>query len=268
MSDLTEATRCAHWGWTEHRYFGRAVFGELLGRETVTSLTVLSVLGRPLPEDCLGLIDDMAVSLTLADPRIWPLKLTRLLASYGGAVAALGGGLSLQEGARLGPWTGQEAAGLLVDFKARLAGQHESPERVREHVLGYLKTHRFVWGFGTPFRDHDERLVAFRQRIELRGRHTSTYWRLFDAISAVMIEARGVQPNMGMGVAAACLDMGIGVTEVGPLATALMQHMFLANAMEQAGQPSSALRKLPDTHVKYVGQAPRQSARARQSSVP
>lgn len=266
MNDLTETTRCAHWGWTEHRYFGYPVFGELLGRETFTGLTVLSVLGRRLPPECLGVVDDLAVSLTLADPRIWPLKLARLLAAYGGAVAALGGGLCLQEGARLGPWTGQQAAELLVQFQTELGGAH-APS-LRELVLRYLHEHRFIWGFGTPFRDRDERLIAFRERIVLRGRHTLPFWRLFDAISEIVSEARGVQPNMGMGFAAACLDMGLMVEEVGPLATALMQHMFLANAIEQASTTRSTLVRLPDDSVSYVGAGPRVSERARKADAP
>jgi hypothetical protein len=47
-----------------------------------------------------------------------------------------------------------------------------------------------------------------------------------------------------------------------------MQHMFLANAVEQVAAPSEALRQLPDTHVSYVGPAPRMSPRARLSRVP
>jgi len=266
MTVPTLTTGCAHWGWTEHRYFGHAVFGELLGPGTLTSLTALSVLGRALPADSLGVIDDMAVAVTLADPRIWPLKLTRLLASYGSAVAAMGGGLSVQEGARIGPWTAQQSAALLSQFSTELGGLEPVPESVRACVLRYLEKHRFVWGFGTPYREADERLIAFRKRIVARGRHTLPYWRLFDAISVVVVERCGAQPNMGMGLAAASLDLGLRVTEVGPLATTLMQHMFVANAVEQASAPAPLLQKLPDAQVDYSGRPPRQSERARSSA--
>jgi hypothetical protein len=262
MQEPTLKTECAHWGWAEHRYFGHAVFGELLGHENFTGLTVLSVLGRRLPAECLAVVDDMAIALTLADPRIWPLKLTRLLAAYGGAVAALGGALSCQEGARIGPWTGQQAATLLHEFHGQLSPYQDDAARVRECVLRNLESRSYVWGFGTPFRDRDERLVAFERRIVERGRHTLPHWRTFDAISRVITAERGVQPNMGMGVAAACLDLGLEVREVGPLATALMQHMFLANAVEQARAPSEALRQLPDSRVSYVGPSLRKSPKA------
>lgn len=262
MQEPTLKTECAHWGWTEHRYFGHAVFGELLGQENFTGLTVLSVLGRRLPAESLGVVDDMAIALTLADPRIWPLKMTRLLAAYGGAVAASGGALSCQEGARIGPWTGQQAATALHEFHAQLGPHQNDAARVRAAVLENIGSRSFVWGFGTPFRDRDERLVAFERRIVERGRHTLPYWRTFQAISRVITEERGVQPNMGMGFAAACLDLGLEVSEIGPLATALMQHMFLANAVEQARSPSTALRLLPEARVTYVGRPPRKSPKA------
>jgi hypothetical protein len=268
MSDFSVQTHSGHWGWTEHRYFGHAVFGELLGRETVTGLTVLSVLGRSLPPECLGVIDDLAVSLTLADPRIWPLKLTRLLASYGGTAAALGGSLSLQEGARIGPWTAQRAAGSLLKLHAELGEHRASPEHVRQCVLGHLAQNSVIWGFGTPFRDRDERLVAFRQRMLIRERHALPFWRLFEAVADVVVEARGTQPNIGMGLAAACLDMGLEASEIGPLAIALMQHMFLAHAVEQVKSPSRLLRELPHRQIAYVGRAARRSPRALGAATP
>jgi len=96
-------TRSAHWGYEEHRYFGHAVFAELRGRESFVGLTALSVLGRRLSADVCALLDEAAVCLTLADPRIWPLKLTRVVAAYGQAIPAAAAGLLIQEGARIGP---------------------------------------------------------------------------------------------------------------------------------------------------------------------
>jgi len=94
---LVVRTRTAHMGWDEHRYFGRAVFGDLTGKESLTYLMALSILGRELPRDCYPVLDDAACSLTLADPRIWPLKLTRLVASYGSTVPAAAAGLLIEE---------------------------------------------------------------------------------------------------------------------------------------------------------------------------
>ena len=87
-------------GWDEHRYFGRAVFEDITGKESLTYLMALSILGRELPRDCYPVLDDAACALTLADPRIWPLKLTRLVASYGSTVPAIAAGVLIEERAR------------------------------------------------------------------------------------------------------------------------------------------------------------------------
>jgi hypothetical protein len=261
LPELTHETRTAHWGWHEHRYFGHRVFEELAGRETLTGLTVLSVLGRRLPSDACGVVDDVACTLTLADPRIWPLKLTRLIAAYGSTLPAAAAGLLSEEGARIGPWTGAKSAEVLLAFDAALGSRVDEPEFVRGIVKGYLDEHRFVWGFGTPFRGEDERLVAFRMCIRRRARETLRFWRLMDAVSSAVREVRGTEPNMGIAVAAAFLDLGLTTHQVGSLSSALMQHMFMAHAVEGSAQGDS-LRELPASYVDFIGHAPRSSPRA------
>jgi hypothetical protein len=82
------------------------------------------------------------------------------------------------------------------------------------------------------------------------------------AISEVVRTQGRFAPNIGLGIAATMLDMGISREEIGPLTSALFQHMFIANAIEGA-QPSQAqLRELPPTHVYYSGAPPRMSPRA------
>jgi len=261
LPELTHDTRTAHWGWHEHRYFGHAVFEELTGRETLTGLTVLSVLGRRLASDACGVVDDAACALTMADPRIWPLKLTRLIAAYGATLPAAAAGLLSEEEARIGPWAMAKSAEVLLAIDAALGDQIDDPEAVRRVVKAYLEEHRFVWGFGTPFREKDERLVSFRACILRRKRETGRYWRLMDAVSAVVSEVRHPEPNMGIATAAAFLDLGMTAHQVGALTSALMQHMFLAHAVEGSAQGAS-LRELPTSYVDFVGHSPRSSPRA------
>ncbi|MEI9937566.1 MAG: hypothetical protein WDO69_10135 [Pseudomonadota bacterium] len=261
LPELPHETRTAHWGWHEHRYFGYRVFEELAGRETLTGLTVLSVLGRRLSDDACGVVDDVACTATLADPRIWPLKLTRLIAAYGSTLPAAAAGLLSEEDARIGPWTTAKSAEVLLAFDAAVGDRVDDPETVRRVVNGYLDEHRFVWGFGTPFRERDERLVAFRACILRRKRETHRFWRLMTAVSEVVRDVRGPEPNMGIAIAAAFLDLGLTPHQVGSLTSALMQHMFLAHAVEASAQGAS-LRELPTAYIDFVGHAPRSSPRA------
>lgn len=261
LPELTHETRTAHWGWDEHRYFGHRVFEQLAGHESLTGLTVLSVLGRRLSNDECAIVDDVACTATLADPRIWPLKLTRLIAAYGSTLPAAAAGLLSEEDARIGPWTTAKSAEVLLAFDAAIGSRVHEPEALRAIVKGYLDEHRFVWGFGTPFRGKDERLVAFRKCIRQRERQDLRFWNLMDAVSAVVHEQRGVEPNMGIAIAAAFLDLGMTPHQVGSLCSALMQHMFLAHAVEGSAQGAS-LRELPPAYVEFDGHAPRSSPRA------
>lgn len=255
-------TRSAHWGWEEHRYFGKRVFGELTGQESLSGLLALSVVGRLLPPDCVGLIDDVAGAVTLADPRIWPLKLTRLLASYGSTMPAVAAGLLMEEDARIGPWACVHAARTLLALREELAENADHPDRVRESVMRSLGSRAFVWGFGTPFRPYDERLVALREHVARRGRDGLPFYRLMNATADIVRETRGVEPNLGIALAAIFLDMGLTPDQIGALVAGLMQHMFFAQAVEGAAQSDAVLRRLPDTSLDYEGREPRQSPRA------
>jgi hypothetical protein len=262
MTELTLTTHCAHWGSRDHRYFGYAVFDELLGQETFTGLTVLGVLGRRLPAEHYAVIDDAAVALTLADPRIWPIKLTRLLASYGSPMLAAAGGMLALDRARIGSSVTEHAARLLVDLRERLADRLDDPERVRAVALAVSEKQRFLPGFGTPFRAEDERLIALRKSLARRGRAHLPHFLVLEAVAPVLSELTGAQPNIALGVAACFLDLGLAVSEVAPLTTALLHHMFVANALESSAQAPPWLRELPEHTVKYLGPAPRKSPRA------
>jgi hypothetical protein len=268
VPSLILSTRCAHWGWDEHQYFGHAVFEELVGHESFMGLTALSVLGRRLSPECCDVLQDLAVAMSMADPRIWPLKLTRLIAAYGAAVPAAAAGLLIQQGARIGPWVCPHAAHALVSFHAAIAGRADDDELVQSVVGDYLRTHAFVWGFGTPFRARDERLVAFRDCVRRRGRDQLPHWQTMDAVATATHRLRKVEPNIALAVAAACLDMGLTEAEIGPVAITLAQHMFFANAVEGAQQAPALLRHLPDTHIAYTGRSARPSPRATSSVDP
>lgn len=257
----TLRTRSAHWGYEEHRYFGHAVFAELRGKESLSGLTALSVLGRRLSPQVCALLDEAAVCLTLADPRIWPLKLTRVVAAYGHAVPAAAAGLLIQEEARIGPWTVPKAAEALLSLMSQIAERAEDEAYVHATVLAFVRAQRFVWGFGTPFRKQDERLVAFRNSVARRECDGLPYFRLFEVLARAVESERRARPNIAVALAAALLDQGLTPLEIGPLAVALTQHMFFAHAVEGAKQAPRCLQRLPGEFVHYQGPGPRRSPR-------
>jgi hypothetical protein len=263
MSEWTPIlrTRSAHWGYEEHQYFGHAVFAELRGRESLSGLTALSVLGRRLSTQACALLDEAAVCLTLADPRIWPLKLTRVVAAYGHTMPAAAAGLLIQEDARIGPWAMCKAAEALALLKSEVLANIRDERDIQTSLLPYVRAQSFIWGFGTPFRQKDERLVAFRKSVAEHGCDALPHFRIFEALIPVVKTERNAPPNIAGALAAVLLDQGLTPSEIGPLTVALMQHMFLAHAVEGARQAPEPLRKLPLELIRYQGTTSRSSPR-------
>jgi hypothetical protein len=261
-SSFEHRTRVAHAGYTEHIYFDHLLFEDLASRESYSGMMALAVGGRRMTAQEASVLDDVAIILSVADPRIWPLKLTRLVASYGRWIAGVAAGNLCLEGAQIGHWLCGRAAENLVDLGDLIEaekGRADAAERALETLLQREKS---LVGFGVPFRPEDERVVALRKSLQRRGRHTMKHWSTLEAVSTVMMRDRGLPPNMCLGVAAACLDLGFQPAQIGALATALAQNVFIANAFESARQSRGDLRVFPPEHVEYVGTPPRVSPRA------
>ena len=256
------STRCAHWGWDDHEYFGYSVFRELTGHESMIGMSALSVLGRRLPKECCDVLEDIICVSTLADPRIWPLKIARLVASYGSTMPAVAASLSIQEGARIGPWKAADAARALGEMHEAMRGQHDNKAVVHEVAEWYFATHRVVPGFGTPYRDRDERLAALHQCMIQRQRNQLPYWGTMCAVSDAAHLLYHIAPNIVFGTAAALLDMEMSCDEIGAITTVLFQHMFMANAVEGARTRATSLRELPEGFLRFVGRPSRISPRA------
>lgn len=226
----------------------------------------LSILGRRLSPELCGVLDDAVGVMTLADPRIWPLKLTRVVGSYGGFLAALSAGTLAENEARIGPWACVDASKVLCALHAELDGRQDDLPYVREVLAAYRKKHRFVWGFGTPYRGRDERVIAFRRCMERRGRQRLPYYRTMEVVAVAMKEATKAEPNIGGVLSSALLDMGLEPEQVGTMVVALAQHMFFAQAIESCRNPNLELRELPPEYILYSGREPRVSPRAEASS--
>ena len=260
----TVFTRVARAGYEEHRFFSWGVFGELTGRETLSGLVAMAVSGRRLDPGEVAMLDDIAAVLTVADPRIWPLKVGRLAASYGGALEGLAAGILSLDCLYVGGYrTTPTAARMLLELAARLGPDVEDPARVEEAVRDLLLSTKPIIGFGVPFRDQDERLPPLRRCVRQRSRHTLPFWRLYEEVVRLVIRESGLQPNIALGLAAAYLDLGFDPDQAGALSVVAGIQTHLANTFEEGRLASPALRALPAERVHYVGVGPRRSPRAR-----
>jgi hypothetical protein len=163
----------------------------------------------------------------------------------------------------IGPFTCGQAAQLLVDLRGELGDAVHDSEAVERTMAQRFEQRIRLIGFGVPARAEDERVVALRACLGRRGRDQRTHWRLLETLSEVLYRTRKLRPNIGLGVAAASLDVGFEPAQIGYLAVALMQNVIMANAVEGAAQAPAVLRKMPAATLAYKGPAPRRSPRSR-----
>jgi hypothetical protein len=260
-------TRVGHAEWGDNRFCGHSVARDLAGRESLAGLMALAIGGRRLQPEACALIDDLAIILMVGDPRIWPLKLVRVASAYGGPLAAVAAATVSFAGARVGHPAAGLAAEVLVKIEQRVAAARATADVSAEAALEdeckrLLADAGRPYGFGVPFRPRDERLVMLGERVAARGRGEFAYWRLFEQVAETVRRIRGLEPNVGLGAAAVCLDLGFTPAQIGPLITALGACDFWSNAVEGAEQAPPCLQTLPIGSVRYVGPAPRCSPRA------
>jgi hypothetical protein len=247
-------------------YFGHRALAGLLGQETPTGLLALAVTGHRPDQEEREVLDAIAVVLTSADPRIWPLKLTRLVASYGGTLAGFAAGHLAIEGKQIGPWVVGHAARELVELRQLIGDRLDDAAAVLDVIRGRVRRSRVI-GYGVPLRERDERMDALREHVARLGRDRRPYWRLQEALSAEVIREGSTAPNVGIGFAAVLLDLGYAPLQASAIATFLNQPVFAANAFEAAQQRDPRMQRLADEHVEYIGPARRVSPRARLGQV-
>jgi hypothetical protein len=246
--------------WDEHWLFGRPLFAEVadggLGR-----LIALVTSGRALRADDVTLFEQIAGCVCVADPHIWPLKIARVGAAYGRFIPGLVQGLLLFESERVGPMTTRAAAEWLTALSHE-AGEDLSAAALDRAARTVLGASRAVAGFGVPFRDEDERLVALTQRVVASGHGERRFYALFLGAARWMRENRGIAPNVSALAAALLLDMGFAPSDCA-LVLLLFCHLAqIPNARESAEQSSDVLRELPIDSVRDELRAPRISSRA------
>ncbi len=250
-------TRVGRAGWRDHRYCGLSLYEQILGNETLAGLIGLGVSGRRIGRQEAELLDDIACIVAIPDPRVWPVKLVRVVSAYGGILAGFGAGLLAMDRAAIGSWNAQTAAEMLIELNARtkVLGLSGAVCEQRER-RGRLP------GFGVPARATDERVTVLTARIRQAGRSHLRWWTFAQAVIRVVREGASVEPNIGVALAGAFLDLGFRSHEIGPLASILLVGAFLPNAVEGAAQAPEVLRSIPREFVEYRGVAPRSSPRA------
>jgi len=237
----------------DNRFFGRSAFGTWMQEAKSPTDLVAVALGIDVDDRARELLRVLAVSLTSPDARVWPLKLTRLLACHGDPAAAFFSAQLVSSGKTMGPGTVTGAAALLERWTA-------GDDAARAALIAGARAESKVRlpGFGVPFRLDDERLVGLSAVIDAGPARAGRHWRGMRALCLEVATFSEARPNVALGAAAVLLDLGVTPALCGLGLSMLMAHVFVAHAIE-AATTDTALQSLPSTAVRYVGPAPRRT---------
>ncbi len=260
----TISTRVARAGFGEHEFCGQHVFTQLAGNTSTAGMLGLALTGRRLSAADCALLDDLVACGAMADPRIWPLKITRILGAYGRLIPAFAGGYLAMEEAAVGAATVEKAAAQLVELRHAVDGRVDDLDAVAAALRALLSRTPQLSGFGVPFRPRDERLEALRRCVHAHRRQLRAHWTLLESLISVLRRGglKKLEPNVGLAIAAIGLDLGFEGQALSALAAVVVEPCFYANAREAVREPAALLRDLPRSAIAYVGRAPRESPRA------
>jgi hypothetical protein len=246
-------TRVGHTGAKELRFYGKRVFGELLGHTTTTQMLVFGIAGRLLEPEQAALVDDVMTAMSSADPRLWPFKLTRLAAAHGNATYGVAATIIASQGAIFGPTRFEQIANVLVDLHARAPSDDELEAILRGGAVG----------FGILYGRYDARFDQLMGALERRN-HDGPFTQVARQAVHVARTRLTVEPHVFVAIAGVCLDLGMSPSEIGVFGMLPLFHDALANAAEGARQSPVELQCLPGQVVQYLGPPPRVSERAQQ----
>lgn len=249
----------------DNRFMGASVFHALHLTHLSPLDTLLAAFGVPqlsdLDREALRLASLVLIS---PDARVWPLKLCRLLSSYGSPLVGTFAAQLVLKTQMLGPITIGAAAAGLIAFRARI--QAGMPARESLTVWKTACNGR-IPGFGVPFRAQDERLVALRGFVGPAGLASRPFWQTNEQLFALTEDGPEV-PNIALGLAGLLLDVGISPENTGLVAAQLMAPVYVAHALEASQTDRHILPHLPPSAVNYRGIPPRNLGEAPGAEVP
>lgn len=185
----------------DHELRGRLVFAELLGKASFMQVAALAIAGVELSRSDAELLDDIGVLAQLADPRIWPLAVTRSIAATGGTLAeAVVAGIATLCTAQM---TGIPSAELI-----RFLDRVRPGESVEDAARAALSRGERIPGVGRPVLRGDERVRPMLEAMARHHRLEGPSVRLARELDAFLTREKGLGVNSAGYCGALMRDLG------------------------------------------------------------
>lgn len=226
----------------DHELRGHLLFGELLGRKSFIQVAALAIAGVELSDTDAQLLDHEGVLTQLADPRIWPLTVTRRIASTGGSLAecvAAGLATLCTEQMTVLPVAGFMRYLGTVDA---LVGRGLT---VDQAVTQTLAQGTRIPGAGRPVLRTDERVPQKLLLAQRHGRADGHSMHLAAEIDRLLFEKKGLRINSAGYQGALLRDLGFEPDAAAAFCllyflVPLLTHASAGIAQRHAGRAAAA----------------------------
>jgi len=189
----------------DHELRGRLVFGDLLGKKSFVQVVALAVAGVELSRSDAELLDHEGVLTQLADPRIWPLAVTRRIAVNGGSLSeSVVAGLAALCTEQM---TVLPVAGFMR-FLDGLEACVEAGHSVEQRLAELMERGERILGVGRPVLGHDERVPPKLELARRYGRAAGPSMKLAVEVDRVLAERKGLRVNSAGFQGALLRDLG------------------------------------------------------------
>jgi hypothetical protein len=189
----------------DHEIRGRLLFREILGTRSFFQVAAWSIAGLELSKRDAELLEHLGVNTQLLDPHIWPLAVTRRVASQGAPLArSLVAGIA----ALLTPSITVEPVAGFMRFLGEAEEALSRGSALASFLEGALAGGRRIAGFGRPVLGPDERVPHAFRLARRFGRGGGPSVRLARAVERGLRKAKGLALNSAGLQAAIMRDMG------------------------------------------------------------
>lgn len=189
----------------DHELRGHLLFAELLGRKSFIQVAALAIGNVELSDSDAELLGHEGVLTQLADPRIWPLTVTRRIAANGGSLAeSVVAGLATLCTQQM---TVVPVAGFMR-FLDRVEARVLPGQTLDAAVSDLLASGERIPGVGRPVLEHDERVPPKLELARRYGRADGPGMQLALELDRLLQARKGLRVNSAGFQGALMRDLG------------------------------------------------------------
>lgn len=195
------------------------------------------------------------ISTSYPEPRLWPNRIATLAgSSRSTGVLGISAGIAASEATIYGLRPIKGAFHFLSDASEFSA----SEEELESFVLGYLKKHKTIYGFGRPFTPDDERIEPVLKIAKDMGFGDGKIVTLVFQIEKILYKNKKMKMNVAALNAAIISDAGLSLREYYHMASLAFSAGMFAPMIEAFDKPEGTFFPLSTERINYLGEGRRQ----------